>query len=251
MLVIKMTTQTKISFPGDNMSSEIPVFLTCFWGDYSRYNKDRTKSSIISKGNYIQVPYPKLFNVSNDVPYTNSGTISGGPMDNLKTAFDNLTFEGNQLVNYFLKGGSSFTYDNMESVLTPGARRKYIVGMDLIAKTEAQAEKAKLIADTFQKNAFSTWEGGNRLIWKHPPLWVLSTTTTQNNTTNSKGWDPTGLPSVLTHVDINKNPILDTPFNLSNDHPLAININLSFVELEPAVNTKAYGLTNRAQTFGG
>lgn len=234
---------TTIAFPGDQMANEIPVFLTFHWGDYSRYNSDRTRSSVISKGNTITVPYPKLFNVANDVPYTNSGTIVNSPLDNLRVAMDNLTFEGNMIYSYFMKGGSSFTYDNMESVLAPGARRKYAVSMDLVAKTQAQAVQAKLIADTFQRNAFSSWDGGNRLIWKHPPIWVLSTG-------SISGWDPVGLPSVLTHVDINRNPILDTPFNLPNNHPLAVNINLLFVELEPAVNTAA-GLINRAQTFAG
>ncbi len=230
-----------ISFPGDNMANEIPVFLTFHWGSYSRYNRDRTASAVISKGNAITVPYPKLFNISNDVPYTNSGTIANSPLDNLRVAMDNLTFEGNMIYSYFMKGGSSFTYDNMESVLAPGARRKYFVSMDLIAKTENQAVNAKLIIDTFQKNAFSSWSGGNRLIWEHPPLWVITTGT-------ATGWDPTGLPSVLTHVDVNRNPILDTPFNLRNNYPLAVNVNLVFTELEPAVNTPT-GLSNRAQTF--
>jgi 3',5'-cyclic AMP phosphodiesterase CpdA len=136
----------------------------------------------------------------------------------------------------------------METVLAPGARRKYRVGMDLIAKTEAQAVQAKTIADTFQKNAFSSWDGGNRLIWQHPPLWVLETVSGGQNTVS--GWSPGSLPSVLVSVDINKNPILDTPFNLPNYHPLAININLQFIELEPAVNNKTTGtLTNRAETF--
>jgi hypothetical protein len=113
--------------------------------------------------------------------------------------------------------------------------------MDLVAKSATQATRAKEIADTFQQNAFSSWSGGNRLLWKHPPLWILKT--------NQPGWDPIGLPSVLTHVDINRNPILDSPINLPNNYPLAVNINLSFLELEPAVNTTA-GLKNRAWTFG-
>jgi hypothetical protein len=244
-----------ISFPNDTMADEIPVFMAFYWNRYSRYNSDRTYNAV--KGgqngasNAIVVPYPKRFNVSNDVPYTNAGTLStGSAMQNLKMQYDNLTFEANMAISYFLKGGSSFTFDNMETVLAPGARRKYDVGIELIAKTTNQAVQIKTITDTFQQNAFSSWDGGNRLIWEHPPLWVMQTVNNSSAGGDVSGWSPSSLPSVLIHVDINRNPILDTPVNLSNNHPLAVTMNLSFVELEPAVNNKIAGtLTNRATTF--
>lgn len=245
-----------ISFPNDAMADEIPVFMAFYWNRYSRYNSDRTYDAVKggqgqNTANTIVIPYPKRFNVSNDVPYNNAGTLStGNPMQNLKMQYDNLTFEANMAISYFLKGGSSFTFDNMETVLAPGARRRYDVGIELVAKTEAQATQIKLIVDTFQKNAFSSWDGGNRLIWEHPPLWVMQTVSGSAASAELAGWSPTSLPSVLIHVDVNRNPLLDTPFNLPNNHPLAVTMNLSFVELEPAVNNKTTGtLTNRAKTF--
>lgn len=241
---------TTIAFPGDNMADEVPVFLSFYWNQYSRFNSDRTYNAVKSGGNALVVPYPKRFNVSNDIPYNNAGSITLDPMQILKTQFDNLTFELNMAMSYFMEGGSAFTYDNMETVLAPGARRKYDVGIELLAKTEQQAVQAKLIAETFQKNAFSSWSGGNNLIWKHPPLWVIESVSGTGNTVS--GWSPTSLPSVLMRVDINRNPLLDTAFNLPNNHPLATYINLVFVELEPAVNnTQAGRLTNRAETFSG
>lgn len=236
---------TTLRFPGDNYDNEVPVFLVFYWNKYSRYNSDRTFNTVKGGGNSITIPYPKLFNVTNEVPYSNQGTLVNNPMDNLKMAMDNVTFEAGMMYSYFFKGGSSFTFDNMETVLMPGARRKYAISMDLVAKNAAQATKIKQIADTFQLNAFSSWDGGNKLIWQHPPLWVMQTVKSGELT----GWSPTSLPSVLTRVDINKNPILDTPFNLPNNYPLAMNITLAFTELEPAVNNKGI-LTNRAATFG-
>jgi hypothetical protein len=41
--------------------------------------------------------------------------------------------------------------------------------------------------------------------------------------------------SVLRTVDVNRAPILNTGFITSDYKPLAINIKLSFVELEPAM----------------
>jgi len=239
---------TTILFPGDTDANEIPVFLNFHWGDYSKYNSDRTTDKIIGKGNVISVPYPSKFNVMNDVPYTNSASVSGGPLDNLRMAFDNITFNLEKGLNYFFGGGSSFTYDNMESVLTPGARRVYDVTIDLVAKSLIQSTNTKTIVDTFQKNAFSSWSGGNRLLWKHPPLWVITASTTASGSGTAPGWDPVGLPCVLRKVQINRNPVLDIPFNLPNNHPLAVRLDLTFVELEPAVNTTA-GLKNRAWTF--
>jgi hypothetical protein len=108
----------QLSFPGDTDANQIPIFLTFYWGDYSKYNKDRNPDVIIGKKNWISVPYPKLFNIGNDVPYSHSGSIAGGPLDNLKMGFDNLTVGLNRMYDYFFRGGSSFTYDNMESVLS-------------------------------------------------------------------------------------------------------------------------------------
>lgn len=239
---------TQLRFPpqNDSMGSEIPVYLMFKWGGYTRKNSDRTKEAIGSSGNHILVPYPKLFNVSNDMKYADSGSIAFSVGDLAKLQIDNLTAAYDKLANFFTQGGSAFTFDNMETVLQPGSRRKYVVSMDLIAKNQGQAEMAVKIANTFQLNTHSAWEGGNALIWIHPPLWIVEACDSSGKVI--PGWSPSGLPSVLAHVDINKNPVLDTPFNLTNNHPLALNINLTFIELEPAVNHNGT-LKNRAETF--
>jgi hypothetical protein len=238
------TKTTRLIFPGDAMNDEIPVFLTFYFAPYSRFNSGRTKDAIV-KENYISVPYPKLFNISNDMKYENAGTIgTQNALELMKMKADEMSKSLNFAASYFFNGGNAFTFDNMETVLSPGGRRKYVVSMDLIAKSNKQAEIIKDIVDAFQTNMHSSWDGGNKLIWKHPPLWVIKTT---SGTRDKEGWDPSTLPSVLVHMDVNRNPVLDIPFDL-NGYPLAVNINLTFLELEPAVNNKGT-LSNRAETF--
>ena len=235
---------TRITFPGDGMNSEIPVFLTFYWNQYKRFNSGRTSAAVKAGGNYISVPYPKLFNVSNDMKYTDSGTIGGSPLDIMKMKADE-AFKSSQFMYNYFQGGNAFTFDNMETVLAPGAKRKYVVSMDLVAKTTGQASQINKIITQFQLNTHSSWNGANKLIWTHPPLWFIDAT--NSGAGSIPGWSPTTLPSVLTHMDVNRNPILDTPFNL-NGYPLAVNINLTFLELEPAVNYNGK-LINRAETF--
>ena len=235
---------TKLTFPGDGMSAEIPVFLTFYWHEYKRFNSKRTSSAVKAGGNYISVPYPKLFNVSNDMKYVDAGTIGGGPLDILKMKADEPLKSSQFLLNY-LNGGNAFTFDNMETVLSPGGRRKYVVSMDLVAKTQGQAIKIQEIINQFQLNTHSSWNGANKLIWTHPPLWFIDATS--SGAGSIPGWSPTTLPSVLMHMDVNRNPILDTPFNLGG-YPLAANINLTLMELEPAVSYQGK-LINRAETF--
>ena len=96
---------TTILFPGDVSANEIPVFLQFHWGDYSRYNSDRTTEAVVGKGNYISVPYPRLFNVGNNIPYTNSASIAGSPLERLKQSFDNITVGAERMIDYFFRGG--------------------------------------------------------------------------------------------------------------------------------------------------
>lgn len=238
----------KFRFPpeGDNMASEIPVYVKFSWGQYTRDNKGRSRDAIKGANNYIMVPYPKLFNIASNMKYADSGTIGLGIQEFAKLQLDNLESKADKMLNFMLTGGSAFTFDNMETVLQPGSRRRFTVSMDLVAKSTDQSQAAVDIAKAFQINSVSSWDGGNALVWIHPPLWIAEACDSNGNVLDN--WDSMILPSVLANVEVNKNPILDTPFNLLNNSPLAINISLSFVELEPAVNYQGE-LLNRAEVF--
>ena len=58
--------------------------------------------------------------------------------------------------------------------------------------------------------------------------------------------DGFALPSVLTTVDINRAPIQNTPYVIGTN-PLAINIKLNFIELEPAFRDTSLNLKSRSQ----
>jgi hypothetical protein len=154
-------------------------------------------------------------------------------------------------VRIFQQGGSMLLPDHMETFLGPGSRRKYSINFDLIAKNQAQAAQATTIANTFQTKAFPSWNGKNALVWQHPPLWAIKVTNPGGAVPlQESAWDGNALPCVLKNVDINRGPILNTPFITTGGWPLALNIELTFFELEPAV---AYNdkLINRAQVFKG
>jgi hypothetical protein len=74
------------------------------------------------------------------------------------------------------------------------------------------------------------------LTMLHPPLWSIEAIGGVINIDKvARYWDGAPLVSVLRTVDVNRAPILNTGFITSDYKPLAINIKLSFVELEPAM----------------
>ena len=126
-------------------------------------------------------------------------------------------------------------FDHFESILSPGARRTHTFNINLISKNEDESDAANAIALAFQTNVFPI-ATNNYLTMRHPPLWWFrSMITGIADWDIQTAWDGQPLPSVLRTVDINRSPILNTPFIGSNFKPVALNIKLSFIELEPAL----------------
>jgi hypothetical protein len=105
--------------------------------------------------------------------------------------------------------------------------------MDLVAKTAEQAVIINNIASTFQTNVFPIANTSSILTMRHPPLWAIEAFTSDGTT--GKFWDGQPLVSVLQSVDINRSPINNIPYTTGNYRPLAVNIKLNFIELEPAM----------------
>lgn len=244
------------SFPieGTEQAKEIPAYMVFYYKEYSTYNSGRLPSTIMGSGNWVKLPYPKIYSISNDMKYEAGGSLVQ-EMNNLQFSARENADAFNERIDAFLQGGSAITPDHMETFLMPGSRRVYNISFDLVAKTEADAVIAGEIARVFQSNAFPRWSGGSKLVWQHPPLWQIkvagngvSGPNGEESTLLTQYWDGNALPAVLKNVDINRAPILQTPFITQVGAPLALNINLQFYELEPAVY---YGgtLINRADVF--
>jgi hypothetical protein len=239
------------SFPieGTSQAKEIPAYMVFYYKEYSTYNSGRLPSTIMSSGRWVKLPYPKIFSISNDMKYEAGGSLVQ-EMNNLQFSARENADAFNQRIDAFLQGGSAITPDHMETFLMPGSRRVYNISFDLVAKTEADANVASEIARVFQSNAFPRWTGGSKLVWQHPPLWQIKVAGNgqEGSTLLTQYWDGNALPAVLKNVDINRAPILQTPFITEVGAPLALNINLQFYELEPAVYNGAK-LINRANVF--
>lgn len=231
-----------IQFPpnSDPFSNDVPVWMVFYCASYSTFSMNRTRAHIINNAyNKIYIPYPKSHSTMNDQVYISEGSknnrlIETGDADGLK---DEMFKKMKETVNSNLSGGGIVTFDHMETVLSAGARRTHSFDINMVSKSKAQAEAANNIVLTFQTNTFPTISNNSILTMIHPPLWCFKALIMGLEGTTIKGdyWDGTPLACVLKSCDINRSPILNTPFIGSDFNPIAINLKLKFIELEPAL----------------
>jgi len=228
--------------------------MTFYMSYYSTFNRNRTKSYIKTNAyGQITLPYPKQFNTLNTQNYTAGGSLNVQTVENRNLSIIGEEIAATQdLARSFFSGGSVIRFDHMETVLEPGARRTHNFEINLVAKTQLEAEAINSIAVTFQTNMFPIARQASLLTMDHPPLWYFEAFSLERNITDYHYyWDGNALPCVLKSVDINKSPILNTPFSTPDFKPLAVNIKLAFIELEPAMQrgNETPDLVSRAQRF--
>ena len=224
---------------GPNFADDIPVWMNFYCAHYSTFAANRTRDSVWSrKYCEIYIPYPQQMNTLNSQKYTAGGSlnvrgIEKGDFANLIGAQAESTA---QLVSSFFSGGGVLRFDHLESVLSPGDRRSHTFNINMVAKSEAEAMAANNIAIAFQTNVYPI-STNNYLTMLHPPLWHFRADVIGAGSSSAipRAWDMMPLVSVLRSVDINKAAILNTPFITSNYNPICVNIKLSFIELEPAL----------------
>jgi len=233
--------------------NDIPVWMQFYCANYSTFAANRTRD-YIRRSAYLKmsIPYPQQHNTLNSQNYQAGGSLNVRAIE--KGILGNLIGEQiaatAELASSFFSGGGVLRFDHFESILSPGARRTHTFNINLVAKTEEEAYCANAIALAFQANVFPVVTN-NYLTMRHPPLWLFETLITAPQTDSSINpwivktmWDGQPLACVLRTVDINRSPILNTPFMGSNSIPLALNIKLSFIELEPALSVGIDDNTN-------
>ena len=238
----------------DEYSEEIPVWMTFYATDWSTFNFKRTIAFILSNPDFsINVPYPRQMNTNNSQTYTAGGSLNIQSVEtgNLLGTLGQQITATKELASSFFSGGSVIRFDHFETILEPGARRTHSFEINMVAKNEDQAKMANAIALIFQNNCFPIANTESLLTMRHPYLWYFEATSTDAVHFVPDYWDGTPLPSVLKQVDINRSPILNTPFATPNYSPIALNIKLLFVELEPAMQLGdgSLRLVNRAERF--
>lgn len=238
---------TSYSFPDDIFATEIPVWMTFLAAPYSTFSQNRTRGYIL--GNYaadISVPYPTVLSTANTQSY-----VSGSYPD-MEGLFGRreVDIARKEKDNSFTRGLGIVSYDHLETVLTPGARRSHYFEMNLVAKSQSQADAINSIALAFQTYMYPTAFTESVLNMGHPPLWYFFANG-YNIDPVRWYWDGNPLVSVLRSVDVNRSPIGRTPFMTPDFTPLAVNIKLQFIELEPAMQLGdgTTGLLSRSERF--
>ena len=233
----------EFTFPPNNSTfhRDIPVWMKFYCADYSTFARNRTRASITSSAYVtLTIPYPQQHNTLNSQSYQAGGSLNVRAIE--KGILGNLIGEQiaatAELANSFFSGGGVLRFDHFESILSPGARRTHTFNINLISKNEEESFQANKIALCFQTNVFPV-ALDNYLTMRHPPLWYFKSIVTDIRADpgleTQTAWDGQPLACVLRSVDINRSPILNTPFIGSDFKPVALNIKLSFIELEPAL----------------
>lgn len=236
---------TNFQFPptNDPFSNDIPVWMNFYAAPYSTFSGSRTRDSIVSR-NYLHIslPYPQEHTTTNSQLYNKAGSKNNriiekgaaGARQMAKAVYEKFA----ESTESFFSGGNIITFDHFETQLEPGARRTHRFNILMIAKSAEQAEQANKIALAFQTNVFPSSSTKSILTMRHPPLWCFKAVVIGSDDFNVRSyWDGQPLVSVLSLVDINRSPILNAPFITVDFKPVAISIKLSFIELEPALQT--------------
>ena len=243
---------------GDAFEKDIPVWMVFYMSYYSTFNKNRTRAAIRNSAfGKIAIPYPKAHATATGQNYSAGGSLNVQSVEtgSILGTLEQQVTATKELFTSFFSGGSVIRFDHFETILDPGYRRTHVFDINLMAKTKGQAEAASAIALTFQANCLPIAGTESLLTMNHPPLWYFEAVVPGGSSDGpyqpASYWDGHPLVCVLKSVDINRSPILNTPFMTQDFRPVAVNIKLTFIELEPAM-TPGDGSANiisRAERF--
>ena len=238
-----MPTSNNYYWPPQNTihHNEIPIWMTFWAKDWSTFNARRTRDAVVSGADFsVTLPFPKQLITLNSQNYVAGNALNVQAVET-KDMFATLKQEiiaTRELFNSFISGGSVVRADHFETILEPGARRTHVFEWNLVARNQEEAEKLNFIPIIFQNNTFPIANTSSLLTMRHPYIWYFEAV--KGNLGNIDEfypiyWDGEPLVCVLKSVDINRSPILNTPFVTPNYTPIAVNLKLTFIELEPAM----------------
>ena len=224
---------------------DIKTWMTFYAADYSTFSTNRIPNAIKAESHTsITLPYPGVFNTQNQQEYSNMPSpqvksLELGIMGSLSQSLISTV----EKTESFLRGGNVMTFDHMETVLNPGGRRTHRFEFTLIGKTTQSVVEATNIALVFQALMHPGANTASIYSQTHPAVWI-GCAGSINQRKYQYGDDNAALDGfipacVLVSCDINRSPIQNIPYTVTTngygEFPLAINIKLSFMELEPAL----------------
>jgi hypothetical protein len=249
-----------IVFPhaSDPSYGDVSAWITFHAAKYSTFSSNRTPEAVIANAHTsITLPYPGIFNTQNQQEYSNMPTpqikmLELGVFGSLQQSLLGTI----EKAESFIRGRNVMTFDHMETVLTPGGRRTHRFEFNLIGKTEQSIGEITNAALTFQTLMHPGADTSSIYTQTHPSVWVFTAGSLGDGATkvtygnDRAALDGFGLTSVLTSVDINRAPIENIPYMVQTQwdnafFPVAVNIKLNFIELEPALNDGSGAQLNR------
>lgn len=235
---------------------EIPIWMIFYAKPWSTFNSLRTRNAVIGGADIIyRLPYPKQMATMNSQNYVAGSALNVQAVEtgSLVGTLAQQVIATRELFNSFMSGGSVVRADHFETVLEPGARRTHLFEFNLVAKNEEQANMMNWISLGFQNLTFPLANTQSLYTMQHPYIWYFQAMKATSTTGDFFPiyWDGEPLVSVLKSVDINRSPILNTPFVTPDFKPIALNMKLNFVELEPAMQLgdNSARMVSRAERF--
>jgi hypothetical protein len=230
----------------DPTTNSIKTWITFWAADYSTFSYNRIPNQIISDAHTsITLPYPGVFNTQNQQEYSNMPSPQIKSMElGIMGSLQQSLIGTMEKAESFMRGGNIITFDHMETVLMPGGRRTHRFEFTLVAKTNASLKGVSNIPLVFQALMHPGANTSSIYTQTHPSIWVFCAGSSPRSSAGYyydddlnvlDGFSPA---CVLAACDINRSPIQNIPYTVNVDGkevPLAVNIKLSFMELEPSL----------------
>jgi hypothetical protein len=251
---------TQIFPASPELRGQIPLWLKFYCYEYSNNSLYRAVTSVIGAPmiRCIQVPAPREFATITDVEYNTKLGIDdtrteADPMDGLMGPISDLFRLDDAFLNLFGLG-INIDMDMSDTKFVGVNKRVFTFKLVLPARTEEDAQAASDIAVAFEALSFPTarLDSISKQV-DHPPMWSFGMGPI-DDLQNDRAWSGQPQLSLLDKVTVNKSAFQDS-YAISNGgklKPLAQSINLSFIELEPAMRSSApftNDIINRSTAF--
>lgn len=276
-IVESLFSETLIFPVAQKDQSKIPLWLKFFCYEYSDNSLIRTGASL-GVGpmlKCIMLPAPKEFVTKTDNVYDtglvkddkttmtradpqtaeNIGGIPGAAGAAVAAASTEFFLNFPTWVAEQFDLGVKIDMDMSDSKFRGTNKRVYNFKMILAARSVEDSNLASKICDTFE--AFSLPSARIALFSKHvahPPLWKFGIGP-GNNANIDRSWSGQPQLCVLDQITVSKTGFQDN-YGISDENgqikPLSQTINMTFVELEPALRTSFWGsndILNRSTSF--
>jgi len=283
MPIVESLFSETIIFPKEQKDqNRIPLWLKFFCYEYTDNSLFRTAASL-GVGpmlKCIMLPAPKEFVTKTDNIYDtglardtkdvtttadpqSSQSLLGAPIAAAAAGIAAVTETFTNIATWVPEQfdlGMKIDMDMSDSKFRGTNKRVYNFKMILAARSAEDSELASQICDTFE--AFSLPSARIALFSKfasHPPLWKFGIGP-GGNAQIDRSWSGQPQLCVLDQITVSKTGFQDN-YGIADKNgsikPIAQTINMTFVELEPALRTSFYGsndILNRSTsfyTFGG